>query len=105
MDKITEFEKKLLKALTSGQCGCISSGDWMSMMEENKEIVQKKHLKAVYYYCNCWDCRRRMESFFDTFLVMSIKHNINQLELISEENFFDQFKEIEDYFPEEVNKK
>ncbi len=105
MENIKEFEKNLFKALTSGQCGCISSGDWMHTVEENKKIVQRKHIKAIYYYCDCWDCRRRMKSFFKTFDAIPIKQNPNQLELITEENFFDQFQEIGDYFPEEVKNK
>lgn len=70
------------------------------------DLVQANHLKAVRYYCRCWECRNERKDLFEDKIdyFWSTKDDPNQLELIPEENFFDQFREIEDYFPEEVNK-
>ena len=103
MDKIKEFEKNLFKAINRA-CGCISE-ESMSLLKNNMDLVQTKHLKAVRYYCRCWECRNELKDLFGDKIdyFWSTKDDPNQLELVPEENFFDQFREIEDYFPEEVN--
>lgn len=90
---IREFEKNLFKAIMNSQGGCVTK--CMFMLEENMDLVQIQHVKAV-YYCDCWECRQELREQLSPKWQwkLNYRENPNQLELIPEENFFDQFKKL-----------
>lgn len=91
--EIKEFEKNLFEKIMNRKTKCVT--ECIFLFQDNRHLVQNKHIKAVLYYCTCWECRNELQDLFVNRkkFSWSKKDDPNQLELIPEENFFDQFEE------------